>query len=407
MGLPVISGKGLGWLRGVVPPAISPFPPPPYPAVGTVYPPPTAYPGVPSPASVRQHPQAGVAAWGAQGGKGEEHTRAWERIGEEERRLGGRDARIKEGAARVVERWTAGQGTPRGGETQAVEELQRARADLQRRLKRVERPQREGKQPREQAQDSGGLEGRPPLQPFRQPAIQPELGREMQERAWRQIRGEAARLAEEDREVAAGERRVREEERAMARGAYRFIPDPERGTSPADVEEQSPSGIRARGEGKEARQAGGKRRRTEERGAAESAGARRPASPSREPTRTDRSSELPPPRQYAPRPVRREPGIVWEWRAGDVAELVCYVKWVGRTRGGRERSGIRPFSTLVSRAGRSQEKGPEMEGGRWRRMQGEAPPGLSLDCRREREKKPRMRMLRELLQRKGWYEGEA
>ena len=37
--------------------------------------------------------------------------------------------------------------------------------------------------------------------PFRQPAIPPEQEGEMQERAWRRIRGEAARLAERDREV--------------------------------------------------------------------------------------------------------------------------------------------------------------------------------------------------------------
>ena len=128
----------------VVPAAIPPFPPPPYPAVVMVYPPPPAYPGVPPPAPVRQRPQAGGAAWGAHGGKGEEHRRAWERIGEEERRLGEREARIMVGAARVAEGWTTGQGTPRGGEAQVVEELQRAWADLPRRLERVERAEQEG-----------------------------------------------------------------------------------------------------------------------------------------------------------------------------------------------------------------------------------------------------------------------
>ena len=93
MGSPVLPGKGLGRWGGVVPPAIPPFPPPPYPVVGIVYPPPPAYPGVPPPAPVRQHPQAGSAAW-AQGGKREEHRRAWERIGEEKRRLEERGARI-------------------------------------------------------------------------------------------------------------------------------------------------------------------------------------------------------------------------------------------------------------------------------------------------------------------------
>ena len=45
MGTPVFRPKGMGWWGGVVPPAISPFPPPPYPAVGMVYPPPTGVPG--------------------------------------------------------------------------------------------------------------------------------------------------------------------------------------------------------------------------------------------------------------------------------------------------------------------------------------------------------------------------
>ena len=56
--------------------------------------------------------------------------------------------------------------------------------------------------------ESGGPEGRRPILLFRQPAIPLEQGSEMQERAWRQIRGEATTLAERDREVAAPERRV-------------------------------------------------------------------------------------------------------------------------------------------------------------------------------------------------------
>ena len=40
-------------------------------------------------------------------------------------------------------------------------------------------------------------------------------------------------------------------------------------------------------------------------------------------------------------------------------------------------------------------------------MLGEALLGVSLDCPRERGKKPRVRMLRKLLQREGWYKGEA
>ena len=112
----------------------------------------------------------------------------------------------------MAEGGTEGQGRPRGGEAQAVEELQRAWAFLQRRLERVERAEREGGRHRE----SGGMEGRPPLQPFRQPATSPEQESEMQERAWRQIMGDATRLAERDREVAAQERRVRVEEEAVA-----------------------------------------------------------------------------------------------------------------------------------------------------------------------------------------------
>ena len=47
--------------------------------------------------------------------------------------------------------------------------------------------------------------------------------------------GEAARLAEREREVAEGERRVREEEEAVARGAHQVIPKPEGDTPGTDV----------------------------------------------------------------------------------------------------------------------------------------------------------------------------
>ena len=366
MGSPVFPGKGLGWWGGVVPPAIlpviPPFPPPPYFAMGMVYPPRPAYPGVPSQAHVQQRPEAGGTTWGAEGGKGEEHRRAWERIGEEERRLRGREARVIGGAHRVAEGWTEGQGTPRGGEAQAVEQLQRAWADLRRRLARAERAEREGGRHRE----SGGPEGRPPLQPFRQPAIPPEQESEMQERALRQIRDEATRLAERDREVTVRERRFREEEEAVARGAQRVLPDPEGDTPSTNVEGRSPFGKRAREEGGEAGQARGKRRRVEERGAGEAEGAPRPASPSPEPTPTDWGSESPPPRQYAPPPVRRGPGTVTRWSAGELAELVRYVNWAGRMRGGGGRSeGAAPSATW------SAGRGGQGEGGlRWRRAGG-------------------------------------
>ena len=82
-----------------------------------------------------------------------------------------------------------------------------------------------------------------------------------------------------------------------------------------------------------------------------------------------------------------------------------YVKWAGKTRGRREKRGPRPFSDLVGRAGRPRERGPEMDEGRWRRMLGAALPGVRLDCPREKGKKHRVQMLRELLQREGRYGG--
>ena len=86
-----------------------------------------------------------------------------------------------------------------------------------------------------------------------------------------------------------------------------------------------------------------------------------------------------------------------------MAELVRYVKWARRTRGGQERRGTRPFCDLVRRAGRPRDRGPEMEEGRWRRMLGEALAGVDLKCPKERGRKPRVRTPRELLQREGWY----
>ena len=91
----------------------------------------------------------------------------------------------------------------------------------------------------------------------------------------------------------------------------------------------------------------------------------------------------------------------------EVAELVRYVKWAGKTRVRREKRGTRPFSDLVGRAGRPRERGSEMDEGRLRRMLGEAPPGVSLDCPLEKGRKPRVQMLRELLQREGPYGGDA
>ena len=102
----------------------------------------------------------------------------------------------------------------------------------------------------------------------------------------------------------------------------------------------------------------------EESGAGEAAGAPQPDSPSLELTLMDLGSESPPLRRYARHPARREPRTVRGWRAGDVAELVCYVNWAGRTRVGHERRATRPFCELVPKAGRPREPGPEMEEGR-------------------------------------------
>ena len=309
MGSLVFPGTGLGWWGGVVPPAVppivSPFPPPPYPAMGMMYPPLPAYPGMLPQAHMQQHQQAGGTAWGAQEGKGEEHRRAWERFGEAEWSLREREARVKGEVGGTEEERTERTDRPQGGEAQAVEELQRAWADLQRSQEGVERAEREGGR-----QEEGRGRKDTPLVPFRRPAIPPEQEGEMQERAWRRIRGEAARLADRDRAVAARERRVREEEEAVARGAHWVLPDPEGETPSTDVEGRSPSGKRAREEDEGAGQEREKWRRGEERGAGEAEGAPRPASPSPEPTPTDWDSESPPLRQYAPPPVRRRPGTV-------------------------------------------------------------------------------------------------
>ena len=389
MGSPVFPGKGLGWWGGVVPPAVPPivppFPPPPYPAMGMVYPPLSAYPGMQPQAHMQQHQQAGGTALGAQEGKGKERRRTPERLGKAERSLREREARVKGEVGGAEEGRTEGTNRPQGGEAQAVEELQMTWADLQRVQEGVGWAEREGGR-----QEEGRRREGTPLVPFRQPAIPREQEGEMQERAWRRIRGEAARLAERDRDVAAKERRVREEEEAVARGAQRVLPDPEGDTCSTNVEGRSPSGKRAREEDEEAGKERGKRRRGEERGAGEAEGAPQLASPSQEPTPTDWDSKSPLPRRYAPPPVRRGPGTVAGWTKGEVAELARYVKWAGKTRGRREKRGPCPFSDLVGRAGRPRERGPEMDEGRWRRMLGAALPGVRPDCLQEKGKKPRV-----------------
>ena len=322
MGSPVFPGTGLGWwgvvVQPAVPPIVPPFPPPHYPAMGMMYPSPPAYQGMQPQAHGQQRPQAGGTAWGAQEGKGAEHRTAWERLGEAERYLGEREARVMGGPGRAAEGRTEGTERPQGRKAQAVEELQRAWADYHTRQERVERAELEGGR-----QEEGRGQGdRPPLVPFRQPAIPPEQEGEMQGRAWRRNTGEPARLAERDREVAARERRVREEEEAVARGGHQVLLDPEGDTPSTDWEGPSPSGKRAREEEEKEGQERVKRRRGEERGAGEAKGAPRPASPSPEATPTDWDLESPPPGRYAPLPVRRGPGMFAGRTAGEVAELV-------------------------------------------------------------------------------------
>ena len=219
------------------------------------------------------------------------------------------------GADRVAEGWREGPGSPQGVEAQAVKELQRAWADLRRPQQRVERAEREGGWHGK----GGGSDNRPPLMPFKQPAIPPEQVGEMQERVWRRIRVEAARLAEKHRDMAARESRVREEEEAVAQGAHRVFPEVEGDTLSTDVEGWPQSGKRDREEGEETGQQRGKRRQVEVRGAGRADGALRPASPSPEPSLTDLGSGSPTPRRSAPPPVRRGPGTVAGCTAGDVA----------------------------------------------------------------------------------------
>ena len=351
---------------------------------------------------MQQRQQAGGTTWGAQEGKGEEHRRAWERLGEAERSLREREARVGGEVGGAEEGRTKGTDRPQGGEAQAVKELQMGWADLRRRQEGVERAEREGGR----QEEGRGREGTP-LVPFQQPAIPPEQEVEMQERAWRRIRGQAARLAERDREVAARECSVREGEEAVARRAHRVFPDPERGHplhgcgGAVTVRGKGQGGGRGGGAGKgEAAQGGGARGRGGGAGAA--AG--------------------------QPQPRADAYGLGLEVRAAAAVcaaagaegtrdgrgvdgrgsgELARYVKWAGNTRARREKRGTRPFSDLVGRAGRPRERGPEMDEGRWRRMLGAALPEVRPDCPQEKGKKPRVQMLRELLQREGRYGGDA
>ena len=85
-----------------------------------------------------------------------------------------------------------------------------------------------------------------------------------------------------------------------------------------------------------------------------------------------------------------------------MAELVRYVSWVGMTTG-RQRHGTHLFQDLVHGAGRPRDLVPEMADDKWRRMPGQALPGVDLDGPMERGRRPRGQILRELLQTEGQY----
>ena len=85
-----------------------------------------------------------------------------------------------------------------------------------------------------------------------------------------------------------------------------------------------------------------------------------------------------------------------------MAELVSYVKWAGRPRGGRG-PGTDPFWRLVHRAGMQWVGWPEMEEGSWRKMLEAALPGSDLDDPGEVGNRPKMDVLTKLLRRVGRY----
>ena len=118
--------------------------------------------GVPASAGVPGHAATGARAaaparrWDSLGDAGREgHRRAWERLGEAERSLREREARVKVEAGGAEEGRTEGTDRPQGGEAQAVGELQMASVDLRRRRAGVERVEREGG-PQEEGRGGGG-----------------------------------------------------------------------------------------------------------------------------------------------------------------------------------------------------------------------------------------------------------
>ena len=79
----------------------------------------------------------------------------------------------------------------------------------------------------------------------------------------------------------------------------------------------------------------------------------------------------------------------------------------GEDEGKAGEEGDPPLQRPGRQGREAQEREPELDEGRRTRLLGEALPGVSLDCPREKGKKPRVQMLRELLQREGRYGGDA
>ena len=156
---------------------------------------------------------------------------------------------------------------------------------------------------------------------------------------------------------------------AACRG-HQVFPDPEGDTTATDRDGRSQSAKWARAEGDDDGYADGKQRRVEKRRERGAAGAPRPTSHSAEPSETDWCPESRLLQHSAWHVARRKPGSVWGWPAGEVAGLVPYVKWAGRTRDRRERHGTHLFRDALHRAERLQDRGSEMPEDRWRKMLG-------------------------------------
>ena len=76
---------------------------------------------------MQQRQQAGGTAWGVQEGKGEEHRRAWERLGKADRSLREREVRVKGevggtegGRTKGTDRQQIGEAQGSGGATDGV-----------------------------------------------------------------------------------------------------------------------------------------------------------------------------------------------------------------------------------------------------------------------------------------------